>query len=126
MSKFSDRATIVSSAKFAAIGAVVEGRVLSLATNPVPEFDAKGRMIGTRELATGGKMTQLDVTLQTEDGKVVLHTKGGIFAAIDKALDDAGLDDLLTGYTLSIEYVGDGEPGPEGNARKLYQATVTK
>jgi hypothetical protein len=125
MSKFSDRATLLPSAKFPAIGSSVEGRVLSLATNPVPEFE-KGRMVGTRELATGGKMTQLDVTLQTEDGKVVLHTKGGIFNAIDKALADAGLDDLLTGYTLKVEYAEDGEPGPEGNARKIYRATVTK
>jgi hypothetical protein len=125
MSKFSDRATILPSAKFPFVGTVVEGRVLSLATNPVPEFE-KGRMVGTRELATGGKMTQLDVTLQTADGKVVLHTKGGIFNAIAKALDAAELEDLMTGYTLAVEYVGDGEPGPEGNARKLYEATVTK
>lgn len=125
MSKFSDRATILPSAKFPTIGTIVTGRVLSLATNPVPEFEG-GRMVGTRELATGGKMTQLDVTLQTENGKVVLHTKGGIFNAIDKALDDASLDDLLTGYTLSVEYTGDGEEGPEGNARKIYTATVEK
>lgn len=126
MSKFSDRATILPSAKFPTIGSKVSGKVVSLATNPVPDFDESGRMIGIRQLATGGDMTQLDVTLESSAGKVALHTRGAIFAAIDAALGKAKLDDLLTGYTLTVEYVADGPESALGNAPKIYQATVSK
>lgn len=127
MSKFSDRASILPSAKFPSIGSKVTGKVLSLATNPVPEFDEiTGRMVGIRQLATGGDMTQLDVTLDTDEGKLVLHTKGGVFSAIERALNKAKLDDLLTGYTLTVEYTGDGEPSTQGNSPKVYAVTVTK
>lgn len=126
MSKFSDRAAILPSAKFPVIGAKVAGKVFSLATNPVPEFDESGRMVGIRQLATGGDMTQLDITLETEAGKLVLHTKGGVFSAIERALTKAKLDDLLTGHTLTVEYTSDGETSTLGNSPKVYTATVTK
>jgi hypothetical protein len=69
----------------------------------------------------------VDVTLETEHGRLVLHTNGGVFYAIGRALASIDATDLDIGDALTIEYTGDAEPTAKGrNGAKLYMAAVVK
>jgi hypothetical protein len=75
----------------------------------------------------GVVVMQVDVTLDTETERVVLHTGGSIYWAIGKALATIGAEDLVVGDTLTVNYISDGEATVKGrNAPKQYSATVTK
>lgn len=126
MSYFAE-AVRLPSAKLPNIGDTVVGKVIEMNRSTVPEFDAKGRPSGLLFDDNGDPVQQVDVTLETETGKVVLHTHGAIFYAIGRALAEAGSDDLAIGDTLSVSYTGDGEVTAKGrNAPKQYEATITK
>lgn len=126
MGHFTD-AIRLPSAKFPEVGTTVAGVVRELGTSDVPEFDSKGRITGSKVDDTGNVISQVDVTLETEDGQLVLHTGGAIFYAIGRALAEVGADDLEAGDTLSVTYTGDGEPTAKGrNAPKQYSAVVKK
>lgn len=118
----------IPSVKFPAIGDSVTGVVVEIGTSTVPDFDEKGRPSGVKfeEDGTTPK-TQVDVTLD-RDGKLVqLHTDGGVFFAIGRALAESGIDDLEVGCELTVTYTGDGEPTAEGrNAPKQYSAVIRK
>ncbi len=117
----------VPSAKFPTVGTTVAGTVLGIEESDVPAFNAKGRIEGVQRDEEGNVVTQLDVTLATPTGKVVVHTGGAIFHAINRALGELGVDGLDVGDTLSVEYTGDGEPTAKGrNAPKQYAATIVK
>ena len=123
-----DNAIRLPSAKFPEIGTVVSGVVVELGESTVPDFDAKGRPSGVKYEEDGTTpLTQVDVTLEADGVKTVLHTDGGVFWAIGRALAEIGAEDLEVGDTLTIEYTADGEPTAKGrNAPKQYTATIVK
>lgn len=126
-SRFAD-AIRLPSAKFPEIGTVVEGVVVELGESTVPDFDDRGRPSGVKYAEDGTTpLTQVDVTLEQDGRKVVLHTDGAIFYAIGRALAEIGSDDLEPGDTLTVTYTGDGEPTAKGrNAPKQYSAVIVK
>lgn len=126
MGHFTD-AIRLPSAKFPEVGASVSGVVRELGISDVPEFDGKGRITGSKTDENGNVITQVDVTLETSGGQLVLHTGGAIFYAIGRALAEVGAEDLEPGDTLTVTYTGDGEPTAKGrNAPKQYAAIVAK
>lgn len=115
------------SAKFPSIGTEVAGQVVEIGTSPVPDFDDRGRPSGNRIDNEGHAIMQVDVTLEHDGIKTVLHTDGGVFYAIGRGLAEIGAEDLEVGDHLSVTYDGDGEPTAKGrNAPKQYKAIVTK
>lgn len=127
MGHFTD-AIRLPSAKFPEIGTVVEGVVAEIGTSTVPDFDDRGRPNGVKFEDDGTTpKTQVDVTLDRDGVKVVLHTDGAIFYSIGRALAEIGAEDLEPGDTLTVTYTGDGEPTAKGrNAPKQYSAVVKK
>lgn len=126
MGNFTD-AIRLPSAKFPTIGTMIAGTVIAQEVSEVPDFDSKGRIAGVKQSENGTPVTQIDVTLDDGNSKVVLHTGGAIFYAIGRALAEIGAEDLEDGDQLSVEYTGDGEPTAKGrNAPKQYSAVVTK
>ena len=126
MGHFTD-AIRLPSVKFPNIGDAVTGVVVELGNSPVPDFDDKGRPSGVKFDDKGEALIQVDVTLEAEGKKVVLHTDGAIYYAIGRALAEIGAEDLEVGDTLAITYTGDGEPtAPKRNPPKQYSATITK
>ena len=125
MSEFKNRITRTPSAKFPTMGTTVSGMVLSIVEAPVPEFGDKGKPIGAKLNVDGSVFTQVDIVLQTGSGNVVLHTGGQMFEAIDSALDEVGLENLVTGHTLSVTWSGLGELNTADIPSKVYTVTVT-
>ena len=127
MGRFTD-AIRLPSAKFPTIGTVVEGKVVELGESNVPDFDDKGRPSGVKFAEDGTTpLTQVDVTLEAEGVKTVLHTDGAIFWAIGRALAEIGAEDLEVDDTLTITYTGDGEATAKNrNAPKQYTAVIVK
>jgi hypothetical protein len=101
----------------------VSGTVLAIAEAAVPEFD-RGRPVAAKTNIDGTVFTQVDITLQTEAGNVVLHTGGQMFDAIDAALDAKGLENLVTGHQLSVTWSAIGAPNSADVPSKVYTATV--
>lgn len=127
MGRFTD-AIRFPSAKFPEIGTVVTGTVVEIGESTVPDFDDRGRPSGVKFAEDGTTpLTQVDVTLESEGKKVVLHTDGAIFYSIGRALAEIGADDLEDGDVLTVTYTGDGEPAAKGrNAPKQYSAVVER
>lgn len=127
MGHFTD-AIRLPSAKFPEIGTVVTGTVVEIGTSTVPDFDDRGRPNGVKvDEQTGEPRMQVDVTLDHEGAKSVLHTDGAIFYAIGRALAEIGSEDLEPGDVLTVTYTGDGEPTAKGrNAPKQYSASIQK
>jgi len=126
MGLFTD-AIRLPSAKFPVIGDTASGVVADLGMSAVPEFDDRGRVSGVKLGDDGEEVMQVDVTLTTDSGLVVLHTSGAIFYAIGRALAEIGEDDLEVGDVLIVTYTGDGEPTAKGrNAPKQYTAAISK
>jgi len=127
MSGFKDKIR-TPSAKFPTVGTTVEGVVLEMLEVPVPVFDKNGRPTGEQAKdADGNPKFQTDVLLETPNGKLVLHTDGGIGWAIGRGLGEINAEDLEIGDTLQVEYSGDGEPTAKGRtAPKQYTTTITK
>lgn len=123
MSNFKNRITRTPSAKFPTLGTTVAGTVLEVAEAPVPEF-ANGRPVAAKTNIDSSVFTQVDITLQTEAGNVVLHTGGQMFDAIDVALDKRKLSDLVTGHQLSVTWSEIGDLNNAGIPSKVYTATV--
>lgn len=122
-----DDAIRLPSAKFPDIGTAVSGTVVEIGKGTVPTFDDKGRVNGTVKLEDGSDKEQVEVTLDTSDGKLVLHTDGAIFYAIGRALAEIGAEDLNVGATLTITYTGDGTATAKGrNAPKQYAAVISQ
>lgn len=123
-----DDAIRLPSAKFPEVGTIVSGVVVEIGTSNVPDFDERGRPAGFKYQEDGETIkTQVDVTVETDGKKVVIHTDGAIFYAIGRALAEAGSDDLNVGDVLAITYTGDGEATAKGrNAPKQYTAAITK
>jgi hypothetical protein len=116
------------SAKFPTIGSTVEGTVVEIGTSTVPDFDDRGRPSGVKFADDGETpLQQVDVTIDNDGTKSVLHTDGAIFYAIGRALAEIGAEDLETGDTLTVTYTGDGEQTVKGrNKPKQYSATIRK
>jgi len=126
MGKFTD-AIRLPSAKFPTIDTSYSGVVIELKDVDVPAFNTKGQIDGVAVDADGEVLQQVDVTLDTSAGKVILHTGGAIYYAIGRALAEVGSDDLVEGDTLTVMYTGDGTPTAKGrNAPKQYDAVITK
>lgn len=127
MGHFTD-AIRLPSAKFPTVGTVVEGVVAEIGTSTVPDFDDRGRPNGVKYEEDGTTpKTQVDVTLDRDGSKIVLHTDGAIYYSIGRALAEIGSDDLEVGDTLAVTYTGDGEASAKGrNAPKQYSATIVK
>ncbi len=122
-----DDAKRLPSAKFPTIGTEITGTIRKLETTSQPEFDAKGRPSGIKFDDDGHEVTQVDVTLDTADGILVMHTGGGIFWAIGRALAADELEDLEVGDILTVVYTGDAEPTAKGrNGAKQYTAEIVK
>ena len=125
MGKFTN-AIRLPSAKFPSVGTIHSGVVSALDDVDVPNFNAKGMIDGVATDADGNVLQQVDVTLDTDRGRVVVHTGGAVYYAIGRALAEVNAEDLNIGDTLSITYTGDGEPTAKGrNAPKQYVAIVT-
>jgi hypothetical protein len=115
------------SAKFPTIGDHVAGVVSEVTTGPVPDFDDKGKIKGFKFGEDGVALEQVEVTLDTDNGRVMLHTDGAIFYAIGRALAEIGAEDLDVGDSLTVTYTGDGEPSAKNrNAPKQYKAEIVK
>ena len=126
MGKFTN-AIRLPSAKFPTIDTSYSGVVIALEDVDVPAFNTKGQIDGVAVDADGEVLQQVDVTLDTVAGKVILHTGGAIYYAIGRALAEVGSDDLVEGDTLTVMYTGDGTPTAKGrNAPKQYDAVITK
>lgn len=126
MGHFTD-AIRLPSAKFPEIGDAVSGTVVEIDKGLVPTFDDKGRVNGTAKNDDGTDKEQVEVTLDTGAGKLVLHTDGAIFYAIGRGLAEIGSEDLEVGDGLTVTYTGDGIATAKGrNAPKQYSAAVTK
>ena len=127
MGHFTD-AIRLPSAKFPTIGTVVTGTVVEIGTSTVPDFDDRGRPNGVKFEDDGTTpKSQVDVTLDHEGAKSVLHTDGAIFYSIGRALAEIGAEDLEPGDTLTVTYTGDGEATAKGrNAPKQYSAVIVK
>lgn len=122
-----DNAIRLPSAKFPDVGTLVSGIVVEVSHGTVPTFDDKGRINGTKLDADGAELQQVECTLDTDSGKVILHTDGAIFYAIGRALAEIGAEDLEVGDSLTVTYTGDGEPTAKGrNAPKQYSAEIVK
>lgn len=124
MSNFKNRITRTPSAKFPTMGTVVSGTVLAIAEAPVPDFGENGRPTEAKKNIDGSVFTQIDITLQTDTGNVVLHTGGQMFDAIDEALDKKKLENLVTGNQLTVTWSSLGELNTAGIPSKVYSATV--
>lgn len=124
MSNFKNRITRTPSAKFPTLGTSVSGTVLAIAEAPVPDFGENGRPTGPKLNIDGSVYTQVDITIQTESGNVVLHTGGQMFDAIDEALDKKKLENLVTGHELTVTWTGIGALNGAGLPSKEYTATV--
>ena len=126
MGKFTN-AIRLPSAKFPTVDTSYSGVVIALEDVDVPAFNAKGQIDGVAVDADGEVLQQVDVTLDTSAGKVILHTGRAIYYAIGRALAEVGSDDLVEGDTLTVRYTGDGTPTAKGrNAPKQYDAVITK
>lgn len=126
MGKFTDNVRLTS-AKFPEIGTLVSGVVTEIDEDAtVPHFDAKGNITGNEVDADGHDLTQIDVTIETPEGKRVIHTGTSISYAIGRALIEIGSDDLEVGDSLQVSYVADGPKKAGRNAPKQYSATVVK
>lgn len=125
-----DNAIRLPSAKFPDVGSAVSGSVVEVGHGLVPTFDDKGRIVPDVykiDPITKENVEQVEVTLDTENGKLVLHTDGAIFYAIGRALAEIGAEDVEVGDTLTVTYTGDGEPTAKGrNAPKQYSAEIVK
>ena len=126
MGKFTN-AIRLPSAKFPTVDTSYSGVVLDLVDVDVPAFNTKGQIDGVVTNEDGEVLQQVDVTLETATGKVILHTGGAIYYAIGRALAEVGSDDLVAGDTLTVMYTGDGTPTAKGrNAPKQYDAVIVK
>jgi hypothetical protein len=126
MGAFTD-AIRLPSAKFAEVGASVSGVVVEIGESMVPEFNDKGQIDGLKFDADGNTIPQVDVTIETDGKKVIIHTDGAIFYAIGRALAEIGADDLEPGDTLTVTYTGDGKPSaPKRNPPKQFAAVIVK
>lgn len=127
MGHFTD-AIRLPSVKFPTIGTAVTGTVVEIGTSTVPDFDDRGRPSGIKFDDDGKPLEQVDVTLDVEGVKTVLHTDGAIFWAIGRALAEVpGAEDLEVGDVLTVTYTGDGEPTAKNrNAPKQYTASITR
>ena len=126
MGKFTN-AIRLPSAKFPTVDTSYSGVVIALEEVGVPAFNANGQIYGVAVDADGKVLQQVDVTLDTSAGKVILHTGGAIYYAIGRALAEIGSDDLVEGDTLTVMYTGDGTPtSKDRNAPKQYDAVITK
>ena len=117
------------SAKFPTKGTQVSGTITE---EPVmqEQRDLDGRV---RTWDDGNPMMQMKVVLSTEEhdsgleddnGDRALYVKGKMKTAVADAVRAAGASGLAVGGTLTVEYIGDGEPSGKGrNAPKLYRAT---
>lgn len=125
-----DNAIRLPSAKFPDVGSSVSGAVVEITKGLVPTFDDKGRIVPDVykvDPITKENVEQVEVTLDTEAGKLVLHTDGAVFYAIGRALAEIGADDVEVGDSLTVTYTGDGEPTAKGrNAPKQYSAEIVK
>ncbi len=122
-----DDAKRLPSASFSAVGDTVSGVVVEVdPTATVPRF-INGKIDGVKQDDDGNPVLQVDVTLDTEAGRVVIHDGGAIHYAIGRALAEAGLEDLETQDTLTVTYSGDGKPTQKGfNPPKQYTATISR
>jgi len=123
MGRFSETSR-TRQARFPRIGANVTGVVVDITDSAIPEF-VDGRIVGPKFDVNGTMVTQTDVTVENENGKSIIHTRGGVAVAIALALVEAKSDDLAVGDTLSVTYESDEETDGDF-AEKVYSATVTK
>ena len=126
MGKFTN-AIRLPSAKFPTVDTSYSGVVFDLADADVPAFNKQGIIEGVMMDDDGNVVQQVDVTLETASGKVILHTGGAVYYAIGRALAEVGAEDLVVGDTLTVMYTGDGTPTAKGrNAPKQYDAVIVK
>lgn len=125
MGKFSD-AIRLPSAKFPEVGAAVSGIVVDIFDADIPHFEKDGKINGVEVDAEGNALQQVDVTVETLEGKVTVHTNGAIYYAIGRALAEVGSEDLELGDTLTVTYTGDGPKKAGRNAPKQYAAVIAK
>lgn len=122
----SNFAAAMPTARFRTIGDKVSGTVVETRMVPVPDFDDAGKPSGLQFDEAGAVIMRPDVIVETDKGIFIIHTGGGLFFALGAALAEIGATDLVKGDTLSVEYIGDGEPQPGLNPPKLYDVTITK
>ena len=78
MGKFTN-AIRLPSAKFPTVDISYSGVVLDLVDVDVPAFNINGQIDGVVTNEDGEVLQQVDVTLETATGKVILHTGGAIY-----------------------------------------------
>lgn len=124
MGRFSET-TRTRQARFPRVGAIVSGKVIEITEAAIPEF-VDGRIVGPKfDATTGAMVTQTDVLVETDNGKSLIHTRGGIAVAIAQALVSIKADDLEVGDQLSVTF--EAEEETDGDfSEKVYSATVTK
>lgn len=114
--------------KFAAIGALVKGSIVSLDMQQQRSID-DGAPLFWDDAKTQPKR-QLRIILATDErdgdddnGHRAIYVKGQLQQAVRDAIKKAGADKIEEGGTLGVKYVADGEPPKKGmNAPKEYVA----
>lgn len=122
MARFAQTARTVP-ARFQSIGTVIDGTVLSITDEPVPEF-VNGRVVGPRRTVGGEIMTQADVVLDVAGVNTLVHTRGGIEYAIATELHKIGADDLHPGDYLSLTWAGEEDMGADLDPAKVFSAKI--
>ena len=123
MSRFSETSRTVP-ARFPRIGALLEGAVLTIRDVAVPAF-VEGKPVGPKvDPVTGETEHQVDLVIDANGVKTLVHTRGGIAFAIATELENKGLDDLHEGDYLSIKYTANEDMGEGLDPAKVFEVTV--
>lgn len=123
MARFNTSRTVP--ARFDSIGTVVDGTVLSITEEPVPEF-VNGRIVGPKRNVGGDPIMQTDIVLDVSGARTLIHARGGIEFAIGRAIEDGKLGDLHTSDYLSLTYVEDEDMGEGLSPAKVYTAEIVR
>lgn len=123
MSRFSETSRTVP-ARFPRVGAIVEGEVLKISDVVVPEF-FDGKPVGPKiDPVTGDVAMGVDLLIDANGVKTLLHTRGGVSYAIASTLETSELDDLHEGDFVSIKYVADEDMGQGLDPAKVYEVKI--
>lgn len=119
----------VASAKFPQIGASVTGVICRQPevqqqtdiTTGEPKFWGDGKP--RQQLQVQLQTNERDPSVQHDDGIRAVYVKAQMQKAVREAVKQSGAKGLEIGGTLTITYIGDGEPSQRGmNAPKQYSA----
>lgn len=118
MIPLNDSATIF---KFDNVGDEIEGVIVSIEEQPVPESWVDGKPVGQKLSRKGKPLTQWCVTLDTDDGLFRFYTKWRLQKAITDEARRAGAKAIQEGDVLGAKRLAD-EKGDGAFAAHTFKA----